>query len=63
MAAEGITDPATLESFEMRELAVYGVGLVLVLTVGGALVGGAARTFGKMPTSLPLPTAGQSPTA
>jgi len=63
MAAEGITDPATLEAFELRELAVYGVGLVLVLTIGGALVGGAARTFSKMPTSLPLPTAGQSPTA
>ncbi|MEA2677920.1 MAG: hypothetical protein QOJ81_2061 [Chloroflexota bacterium] len=51
----GITDPASLESALWRELAVSGTGLVL-LTLGGAAVGGAARAFGKMPTSLPLPS-------
>jgi hypothetical protein len=57
----GITDPATLESALWRELGVTGAGLVL-LTLGGAVIGGVARTFGKMPTSLPLPTARPSAT-
>jgi hypothetical protein len=57
----GITDPASLESALWRELAVTGTGLVL-LTLGGAVIGGVARTFGKMPTSLPLPTARPSAT-
>ncbi|MEO8626229.1 MAG: hypothetical protein ABI452_05975 [Candidatus Limnocylindrales bacterium] len=56
LASMGITDPASLESALWRELAVTGTGLVL-LTLGGALIGGAARTFSKMPTSLPLPIA------
>lgn len=55
LASMGITDPASLESALWRELAVTGAGLV-ILTLGGAVVGGAARTFSKMPTSLPLPT-------
>ena len=52
----GITDPASLEEALWRELIVTGSGLVL-LTVGGAVIGGAARSFSKMPSSLPLPTA------
>ncbi|MEP7379518.1 MAG: hypothetical protein ABI725_08170 [Chloroflexota bacterium] len=56
LAAVGIVDAATYEAAKWQELAVYGPGLVL-LTLGGALIGGAARTFSKMPTSLPLPSA------
>ena len=55
LASFGITDPASLESALWRELMVTGTGLAL-LTLGGAVIGGAARTFGKMPTSVPLPT-------
>lgn len=55
LASMGIVDAKTLESSLWRELGVTGTGLVL-LTVGGAVIGGAARTFGKMPTSLPLPS-------
>lgn len=54
LAAVGIVDAATYEAAKWQELAVYGPGLVL-LTVGGALVGGLARSFAPMPTSLPLP--------
>lgn len=54
LAAMGITDAATLEAALWRELAVTGSGLVL-LTLGGALAGGLARSFAPMPTSLPLP--------
>ena len=57
LTSMGITDPASLESALWRELIVTGSGLVL-LTLGGAVIGGAARTFSKMPTSLPLPSAG-----
>lgn len=59
LASMGITDPASLESALWRELIVTGSGLAL-LTLGGAVIGGAARTFGKMPTSVPLPTASVS---
>jgi hypothetical protein len=55
LASMGITDAASLESALWRELAVTGSGLVL-LTVGGALAGGLARSFAPMPTSLPLPS-------
>jgi hypothetical protein len=55
----GITDARTMESALWHELIVTGAGLVL-LTLGGALVGGAARTFSKLPTSLPLPAASAS---
>ena len=55
LASFGITDPASLESALWRELMVTGTGLAL-LTLGGAVIGGATRTFGKMPTSVPLPT-------
>jgi hypothetical protein len=56
LAAVGITDAATYEAAKWQELALFGPGLVL-LTLGGAVVGGAARSFSKMPASLPLPTA------
>ncbi|MEP7360254.1 MAG: hypothetical protein ABI744_01615 [Chloroflexota bacterium] len=56
LASMGITDPVSLESALWRELGVTGAGLVL-LTLGGAVIGGVARTFGKMPTSMPLPSA------
>lgn len=55
LAAVGITDAASYEAAKWQELALFGPGLV-ALTVGGAVVGGAARTFSKMPTSLPLPS-------
>ena len=61
LASIGITDAKSMESALWRELAVTGTGLVL-LTLGGAVIGGVARTFGKMPTSLPLPTARPSAT-
>lgn len=54
LASMGITDAATLEAALWRELLVTGSGLVL-LTLGGALAGGLARSFAPMPTSLPLP--------
>lgn len=56
LATLGITDGATLEAATWRELMVTGAGLV-VLTLGGSLVGGVARTFSPRPTSLPLPSA------
>jgi len=59
LASMGITDAASLESALWRELAVTGSGLVL-LTIGGALAGGLARSFAPMPTSLPLPSASPS---
>jgi hypothetical protein len=59
LASMGITDARTMESALWHELIVTGAGLVL-LTLGGALVGGAARTFSKLPTSLPLPAASAS---
>ncbi len=43
LTAAGITDAASLEAAVWRELAVTGSGLV-VLTLAGALVGGAVRT-------------------
>jgi hypothetical protein len=44
LAALGITDAASLEAATLRELVATGTGL-FVLTLGGALLGGAARTF------------------
>jgi hypothetical protein len=55
LASMGITDAASLESALWRELMVTGSGLVL-LTLGGSIVGGVARSYSKMPTSVPLPT-------
>ena len=45
----------SLEAAAWRELAVTGAGLV-VLTLGGAMVGGLARSFAPRPSSLPLPS-------
>jgi hypothetical protein len=59
LASLGITDAATMESALWHELIVTGSGLAL-LTLGGALIGGAARTFSKMPTSVPLPIPARS---
>ena len=56
LASLGITDAASLESALWHELIVTGSGLVL-LTMGGSLVGGVARSMRKMPASIPLPTA------
>lgn len=56
LAAVGIVDAATYEQAKWQELALFGPGLVLV-TLGGAVIGGVGRSFSKMPTSLPLPTA------
>ena len=55
LATMGIVDGATLESATWRELMATGAGLVL-LTVGGAVVGGLVRSFAPTPTSMPLPT-------
>ena len=62
LASMGITDAATLEAAALRELMVTGAGLV-VLTLGGAVLGGVVRGFARLPTSLPLPTASRSATA
>lgn len=43
LAADGITDAATLEAAVWRDLIATGTGMV-VLTIAGALIGGAART-------------------
>lgn len=53
LASLGIADGQTLEAAAWRELLVTGAGLVL-LTVGGALVGGLARSFQTPPRSEPL---------
>jgi hypothetical protein len=55
LAEIGVTDRATLEAATWRELVVTGTGLVL-LTLGGALVGGLGRSFASPPKgSVPLP--------
>src|SRR4051794_4517645 len=56
LAPLGITDGKSLEAAAWRELLIFASGLI-VLTVAGGLVGGAARTFSRQPTSVPLPTA------
>ena len=56
----GITDGPSLAAAAWRELLVFGTGLI-VLTVIGGLAGGAIRSFSKMPTSTPLPTARPRP--
>jgi hypothetical protein len=43
LAADGITDAASLEAAVWRELVATGTGMV-VLTIGGALIWGALRT-------------------
>lgn len=52
----GIVDAKTYETAKWHELLVTGGGLVL-LTLGGAVIGGVGRTFSKRPTSAPLPKA------
>jgi amino acid transporter len=54
LAALGITDAASLEAADRRELFVAGSSLI-VLTVAGAIVGGVIRSVSKLPTSAPLP--------
>lgn len=54
LAPLGITDGATLGAAAWRELLVFG-GALIVLTVAGGLIGGAIRSFSKLPTSAPLP--------
>jgi hypothetical protein len=62
LSAMGITDGATLEAAAWRELMVTGTGLVL-LTLGGALVGGVGRSFASPPKgSVPLPRPVSRPT-
>jgi hypothetical protein len=56
LAPLGIVDAKTYEEAAWRELLIFGAGLV-VLTVAGGLVGGVIRSFSKLPTSTPLPTA------
>ncbi len=58
LASRGITDAVTFEAAIWQDLAVTGAGLI-VLTVGGALVGGLARSFSSPPKSVSLPTAGR----
>lgn len=57
LAADGITDAASLEAALWRELTVVGAGMVVV-TIGGALVGGAIRTATapRRPAVAPGPT-------
>jgi hypothetical protein len=54
LAGLGITDAASLEAADWRELFVAGTSLV-VLTFAGAIVGGVIRSASKLPTSAPLP--------
>ncbi len=56
LASRGITDGATFENAMWQDLTATGAGLV-ALTVGGAFVGGLARSFSSPPKSVPLPTA------
>ena len=62
LASLGITDGATLESAALHELTVHSAGLVL-LTLGGAALGGVMRGFSRLPSSLPLPAASRSASA
>jgi hypothetical protein len=62
LAAAGIVDGKSLETAAWRELAVTGSGLV-VLTLIGGIVGGAARSFSSPPKSVPLPAATARPRA
>jgi hypothetical protein len=62
LAPLGITDGASLAAAAWRELLVFGTGLI-VITVAGGLVGGAIRSFSKLPSSAPLPTAQPRPQA
>ena len=48
LAAEGITDAASLEAFASRGLATTGATL-FVLTLGGSVVGGVARSIVTQP--------------
>jgi hypothetical protein len=48
LAAEGITDAASLEAFAWRGLATTGATLI-VLTLGGSLAGGLARSIVTQP--------------
>lgn len=61
LAALGITDARSLEAATWRELTVAGAGLV-VLTLGGAVVGGAFRSLASPPRdSVPLPRPASRP--
>ena len=62
LAPLGIVDAKTYEEAAWRELFIFGAGLV-VLTVAGDLVGGAIRSFSKLPTSAPLPGSRPRPSA
>jgi hypothetical protein len=53
LAAEGITDAASLEAFAWRGLAITGASL-FILTLSGALIGGFVRSVTTQPTSVPL---------
>jgi hypothetical protein len=52
LAAEGIVDGSSLEAFAWRGLTVTGASLFL-LTLGGSLVGGVARSFVSQPADEP----------
>jgi hypothetical protein len=57
LASRGITDGASYERvFLTQDMPATG-GALLLLTLGGAVIGGLARTFAPRPTSLPLPSA------
>lgn len=61
LATLGITDGKSFEAAAWRELLVTGAGMVL-LTLGGAIVGGAARSFSSPPRdSVPLPKPASRP--
>jgi hypothetical protein len=63
LASRGITDGAGYErAFLTQDLPISGFAFV-ALTVGGALIGGAARTFAPRPTSLPLPSSARGAAA
>ena len=58
LASRGVTDVLTYEAAIWQDLTATGAGLI-ALTVGGAFVGGLARSFSSPPKSVPLPTAGR----
>lgn len=57
LGSRGIVDGASYDRvFLTQDMPATG-GALLILTLGGALVGGLARSFSRQPTSLPLPSA------
>jgi hypothetical protein len=57
LAARGISDGASYERVFLTQDMPATAGALLLLTLGGAVIGGLARTLAPRPTSMPLPSA------